>query len=1027
MYNTTTALAAALAAKRLNLKAVCGSTTLEGNQIANCTYSASIGGSDALTIGGVTAAMVTLAVNQEVAWRDKTIVVSVGAEVDGTTQYVPLGTFAVTDCKQAEGTTTITAYDAAYYALGGTYTPNMSSGATVAAVLSDVATQCGLTLATLPAAASTTNVVGDLTGKTCRDMVGYLAALVGCNALIDRDGKIALRWFSDSGQSYSPSDYYNAGLSIDGTSTLACIRAEVEMTTTDADGNTSVTTNAYTAGGTGVGISIQNPYMTQVILDTVWATIGGLAYTVGSCDIFHGLLVEPGDLVTITDKAGVAHTLAVMSLELSIDGGCRAKIQATADSATDTGANVTGSMTKQITKIAKDVTEFYTIVAQKAKVTDLEAAKAEISSLKTGKADVTDLNAATAEIDTLKTGKASVADLNAATAEIDALKTNKANVTDLNAATGRIDDLEADTASLGQAVVEKASITDLNATNAEVGNLKTDKADVDLLNVVKATIESLLVRGGIITDSLTGVEINATKFLTGVTIIGDVIKAGTLAADRIILTGENGLIYELNVNAGNLTASQLTEEQYKQALDGSVLVASSITTDKLAAGSVTAQVIASGAVTTDKLEVGAVKAKHIDVDDLFAQNITATGAITGAKLNGAELDCDRTEGSKNYTCTMKNGKVEAAYQDNLLDGGDKERYAVTVNKDADTALEIEHIYDSATNGVSKQRTVIGAGGTRVGDKANGYNGTYDTMGLQTRRDGLYAWDFLNLKVGDILNDYVSLLRYASCDTQDADKEKLILGDKNAGVRVWGNEGFSTLDDASAILANTKWVTDKLAEVLADYALASDIPTKLPANGGRADSAASADNASKLLGLIVGKRWGNIPQIGTDGVMEVGKYLDFHSSDNAASTDYNVRVTCNGNELEIGADSLKFALAKGSFRPYYTAGDTVTITRMYCAGGVTGSGSNLYFYIPLAKPLIGVSGATISNPTAAIITARKVGGGYIAQDAKVSALGTPSCVPYENGVTIGIKASSAYNTTNNTPVTVTPENLILKFT
>ena len=70
-------------------------------------------------------------------------------------------------------------------------------------------------------------------------------------------------------------------------------------------------------------------------------------------------------------------------------------------------------------------------------------------------------------------------------------------------------------------------------------------------------------------------------------------------------------------------------------------------------------------------------------------------------------------------------------------------------------------------------------------------------------------------LGDILNDYVSLLRYASCDTQDADKEKLILGDKNAGVRVWGNEGFSTLDDASAILANTKWVSDKLSEVLAD--------------------------------------------------------------------------------------------------------------------------------------------------------------------------------------------------------------------
>jgi hypothetical protein len=364
LYNTTTALAAALAAKRLNLKAVCGSTTLEGNQIANCTYSASIGGADALTIGGVTAAMVTLTINQEVAWRDKTIVVSVGAEVDGATQYVPLGTFIATDCKQAEGTTAITAYDAAYYALGGTYTPTVSSGATVAAVLSDVAAQCGLTLAALPAAASTTTVTGDLTGTTCRDMVGYLAALVGCNALIDRDGALALRWFFDSGQSYSPSDYYNAGLSIDGTSTLACIQAEVETTTTDADGNTSATTNTYTAGGTGTGISIQNPYMTQAILDTVWASIGGLEYTIGSCDIFHGLLVEPGDLVTITDKAGVAHTLAVMSLTMTIDGGCKTTLQATGESTTDASAAMQGSLGGKVSQLVVDLAKVKQLIIE---------------------------------------------------------------------------------------------------------------------------------------------------------------------------------------------------------------------------------------------------------------------------------------------------------------------------------------------------------------------------------------------------------------------------------------------------------------------------------------------------------------------------------------------------------------------------------------------------------------------------------------------------------------------------------------
>ena len=364
MYNTTTALASALATQKLYTKVVYGSTTIGAEQVKKCVYSGSFGGADTVTIGGVTASMVTLTLSGAHNLRDKTITVSIGADVSGAVQYVPLGTFVVATCKQVDDTTTVTAYDAAYYALGGTYTPNVFSGATVAAVLSDVATQCGLTLATLPAAASTTSVVGDLTEKTCRDMVGYLAALVGCNALIDRDSKLALRWFAASGQSYSPSDYYNAGLSIDGTSTLACIQATAEVTTTDADGNTSVTTNTYTAGGTGVGIAIQNPYMTQAILDTVWATIGGLAYTVGSCDIFHGLLVEPGDLVTITDKAGVAHTLAVMSLTMTIDGGCKTTLRATGESSTDAGAAMQGSLGGKVSQLVVDLAKVKQLIIE---------------------------------------------------------------------------------------------------------------------------------------------------------------------------------------------------------------------------------------------------------------------------------------------------------------------------------------------------------------------------------------------------------------------------------------------------------------------------------------------------------------------------------------------------------------------------------------------------------------------------------------------------------------------------------------
>ena len=704
MYNTTTALAAALATQKLYTKVVYGATTIGAEQVKKCVYSGSFGGMDTVTIGGVTAAMVTLTLSGAHDLRDKTIAVSVGADVSGTVQYVPLGTFVVATCKQVDDTTTVTAYDAAYYALGGTYTPNVSSGATVAAVLSDMATQCGLTLATLPAAASTTNVVGDLTGKTCRDMVSYLAALVGCNALIDRDGKLALRWFAASGQSYSPSDYYNAGLSIDGTSTLACIRAEVETTTTDADGNTSVTTNAYTAGGTGVGISIQNPYMTQVILDAVWASIGGLAYTVGNCDIFHGLLTEPGDLVTITDKAGVAHTLAVMSLELSIDGGCKTTLRATGESTTDAGAAMQGSLG------------------------------------------------------------------------------------------GKVSQLVVDLAKVKQLIIE-----DVNGV---------------------------------------------TKIYGG----------------------------------------------------------------------------------------------RIDTKSLFAQDITASGRIKSANYNGAEsTPLENTEGSilkmDDGTFNFAGGKLVYDGTNLVLDGKIKGEAIDIEAGDATGKIRLysEYVVDEETGAREYPRFEIVAQGDTSESRVVA---TPPELNLYSRSVGV------NAGVG--------------------------------GVVIGGSYDSETGNYVTAIyLRGVTTITGGPAEI------------NVGNNSVEITAGQQPDDAS------------------IDPYVQIGKF---------------------GEGVYLLGD-----IYINNVRPYYTAGDTVTIERMYCAGGVTGSGTNLYFYIPLAKPLIGVSAVTISNPTKAIITARKVEGGYIAQDATVSALGTPSCVPYENGVTIAIKASSAYNTKNNTPVTVTPENLVLKFT
>ena len=189
----------------------------------------------------------------------------------------------------------------------------------------------------------------------------------------------------------------------------------------------------------------------------------------------------------------------------------------------------------------------------------------------------------------------------------------------------------ASTGSAAQQAAEEA------AAQAQAQALKT----IQTLLADSAYLNELFVRGGIIANDINAVEISASKYLTGVTIVGDVIQAGTLSAKKLIITGDDGLIYELNAQAGTLTSTQLTEEQYQNALDGSVLVAHSVTADR------------------------------INVTDLFAQDITATGTIRGVKLEGATGSFTGSifTGSTITGYPTGDAPVEEAVFVKLVDGG----------------------------------------------------------------------------------------------------------------------------------------------------------------------------------------------------------------------------------------------------------------------------------------------------------------------------------------------------------------------
>ena len=170
--------------------------------------------------------------------------------------------------------------------------------------------------------------------------------------------------------------------------------------------------------------------------------------------------------------------------------------------------------------------------------------------------------------------------INSDIADFKTLTTDK-----IEAIEGDFDKLNADHASFKETTTNKltankASITELETKKLDVETAKVAYAYIDFSNIKEAAVEKLFTDSGIIKDLVMN-EGKVTGELVGVTIKGDLIEGNTLKADKLVILGTDGLYYKLNVNAlGETTAS--SDPKYQNGLDGSAIVAKSITAEKVA-------------------------------------------------------------------------------------------------------------------------------------------------------------------------------------------------------------------------------------------------------------------------------------------------------------------------------------------------------------------------------------------------------------------------------------------------------------
>ena len=171
------------------------------------------------------------------------------------------------------------------------------------------------------------------------------------------------------------------------------------------------------------------------------------------------------------------------------------------------------------------------------------------------------------------------------------LRVGKEYVDTLIASDITADSIVADRAKIEDLEAENVTINKkLTAAEASIGDLETNKlsaedADIRYLNVDfskidKAWLQEFYAQSGIIKDLVIG-ESTVTGHLVGVTISGDLIEGNTVKADKLVIKGEDGLYYKLNIEGGSTVTEQLTKEMLQNGLDGNNIIANTITAEKI--------------------------------------------------------------------------------------------------------------------------------------------------------------------------------------------------------------------------------------------------------------------------------------------------------------------------------------------------------------------------------------------------------------------------------------------------------------
>lgn len=520
-------------------------------------------GAEEITIGSAVASYVQATIeNKGIALSGKEVSLEIGVEVDGEMEYIPMGLYTIQNPKIESNKVTFTAYDRLASRCNGAYYSKLSYPTDAVDILAEISTMTGVAIDTSTVQRGIqinqraiieegdyneetdeseviTTYVNPFDGYTYKETIGFIAGLFGKFAICGRTGMIEFRWYQGIDYEILSNIFYN---DLQETEESFSIK---RLTCDNSD-------QTLSSGSGATGISMQNPIMTQSILDGVYNTVQGLVFTPAALRFIGDTRLDIGDIVTAVKNDGTKFTIPIISLIASYDGGLMQTIASYGNTAEEDDSDTKGPITEMAERV-----EYELAFVKKLMVDNLTATNATIKNLS---GDV--LKFKTGEFETLKTDVANFKqiftdDLQASNAKINTLESDhatfkEATATNFNATNARIANIEADYLKATDAKLTYATITNLNTTNAEITKLKTKDAEIDKLVATKATIIDLnaaVGRVGVLESSYANLNTLVNGNLTS-----DNIQNLTLTSKNTTI--ENGMIK--NAMIENLSFDKIT-------------------------------------------------------------------------------------------------------------------------------------------------------------------------------------------------------------------------------------------------------------------------------------------------------------------------------------------------------------------------------------------------------------------------------------------------------------------------------------